>query len=129
MKYIFSQSYERCLVKEADYASGNWRSKSFNNCFVNLPIEVQKAATINYNKLLANPQSVGLKTMPQVPGSYQIYSAQIGRSYRTLSIKVDSQYIWYWIGTHEDYNNVKAKSPPASAVAIAQKILKNKGKK
>lgn len=127
MKYIFSHSYEQALVKEADYASGNWRSKSFNDCFARLPVEVQKAAKMNYNKLLANPQAVGLKTMPQTPGSYQVYSAQIGRAYRALAIKVESYYIWYWIGTHEEYNNVKAKTPPASAAAMAQNILRHKG--
>ena len=114
MKYIFSQSYERCLFKEADYGSGNWRTPAFDDCLKRLPIEVQKAAKQNYDKLLANPQSVGLKTMPQTPGRYQVYSAQVGRAYRSLAIKVDNYYIWYWIGSHENYNNVKAKAPPAS---------------
>jgi len=127
MKYIFSHSYEQAFFKEADYASGNWRSKSFNECFVRLPAEVQRAATVNYNKLLANPQAVGLKIMPQTPGSFQIYSAQIGRAYRALAIKVSSYYIWYWIGSHEDYNNVKSKPPPGSAVAMVQNILKHQG--
>ena len=36
-----------------------------------------------------------------------VYSAEIGRSYRALARVRNGHYYWFWIGTHEDYNNFK----------------------
>jgi hypothetical protein len=32
---------------------------------------------------------------------------EIGRSYRALARERKGHYYWFWIGTHEDYNNFK----------------------
>jgi hypothetical protein len=34
-----------------------------------------------------------------------VYTAEIGRSYRALARERNGHYYWFWIGTHEDYNN------------------------
>jgi len=35
-----------------------------------------------------------------------VWSVRIGRSYRALGKRTDADTIvWYWIGSHEDYNN------------------------
>jgi hypothetical protein len=36
-----------------------------------------------------------------------VYTAEIGRSYRALARERGGGYYWFWIGTHEDYNNFK----------------------
>ena len=127
MKLIQSESYTTNLIKTAGFGTGHFRAPTFYDSFARLPKEVQRAATTNYERMLSNPQAVGMKTMPQTPGSFQVYSAQIGRNYRALSIKVGSYYVWYWIGTHEEYNSMKAKQPPGTGCQLARNIM-NKGK-
>ena len=34
-----------------------------------------------------------------------VYTVEIGRSYRALARERKDHYYWFWIGTHEDYNN------------------------
>jgi hypothetical protein len=34
-----------------------------------------------------------------------IYSVEIGRSYRAIARERRGDYYWFWVGTHEDYNN------------------------
>jgi len=128
MKLIFSQTYESFCLKEASFQSGHWRSKSFNDCFKNLPKIIQQKAYTDFEHMLSNPQQVGLKSLYKAHDYYQVYSAQVGNGYRTLGIKVQNFYIWYWIGTHEEYNREKGKQPPSSALVLAQNVLRNKGK-
>lgn len=113
------------LTKLADFGSGNWRVPSFDSSFMRLPIEVQKAARMNYSKMLENPQAVSLKMMPGASSKLPIYSARIG-NYRSLAVKAGRHFIWYWIGSHEEYNNVKSQTPPKSAIELAKNIS-NKG--
>ena len=35
-----------------------------------------------------------------------IWSVHIGDHYRALCVKDGDAYIWYWIGTHEEYNGL-----------------------
>jgi hypothetical protein len=50
-----------------------------------------------------------LKQNPQHPslrfkrvGRY--WSARVGARYRALAVEVDSNFLWFWIGTHADYD-------------------------
>ena len=36
-----------------------------------------------------------------------VYSADVGRSYRAIARERRGDYYWFWIGTHEEYNNFK----------------------
>ncbi len=36
-----------------------------------------------------------------------VYTVDIGRSYRAIARERSGKYYWFWIGTHEDYNNFK----------------------
>ena len=42
----------------------------------------------------------------QVQNQQSIYSVRVGLSYRALGIKQEDTIIWFWIGSHEDYNNL-----------------------
>ncbi len=35
-----------------------------------------------------------------------VWSARIGDHYRALAQKDSDVFVWFWIGTHEDYNNL-----------------------
>ena len=34
----------------------------------------------------------------------EVYTIEVGRSYRALARERNGHYYWFWIGTHEDYN-------------------------
>ena len=44
----------------------------------------------------------------QVHSQQHIYSVKVGLSYRALGIIQNDTIIWFWIGSHEDYNNLIA---------------------
>ncbi len=42
----------------------------------------------------------------QVHQQKPIYSLRIGLSFRALGVKEGSTIVWFWIGSHEHYNNL-----------------------
>jgi hypothetical protein len=34
------------------------------------------------------------------------WSARVGRGYRALALEVDDGFLWYWIGSHDDYDRL-----------------------
>ncbi|WP_438834736.1 ParE family toxin-like protein [Chryseosolibacter histidini] len=42
----------------------------------------------------------------QISTHQSIYSVRIGLSYRALGIKEGNSVVWFWIGSHEDYNTL-----------------------
>jgi hypothetical protein len=75
--------------------SGNAMS-GFQNVFRRLPIKI-------FELFKRNPRhpSLGFRKKGSV------YTAEIGRTYRALACERKGHYYWFWIGTHEDYNNFK----------------------
>lgn len=72
-----------------------------------LPADVQQRARQAYNLWKQNNNHPGLH-FKQVHDREPIYSVRIGLSYRALGVKKDDTMIWFWIGSHEEYNNLVA---------------------
>jgi len=74
---------------------------SFWKRYHHLPEQVQKLADKNFVLFKANPRhpSLGFRKKGSV------YTVEIGRSYRAIARERNGDYYWFWIGTHEDYNN------------------------
>ena len=34
------------------------------------------------------------------------WSARVGRGYRALALEIDGGLLWYWIGSHDDYERL-----------------------
>jgi hypothetical protein len=34
------------------------------------------------------------------------WSARVGRGYRALALEIDEGFLWYWIGSHDDYERL-----------------------
>lgn len=68
----------------------------------NLPATVQSVARKNFELLKENPQhpSLHFKTVGR------FWSARIGLHYRALAIQDDENFIWVWIGTHDEYDQL-----------------------
>ncbi|WP_414675650.1 hypothetical protein [Methyloceanibacter sp.] len=52
--------------------------------------------------LKQNPQHPSLHFKPVGP----YWSARIGLHYRALAVEVDDGMLWFWIGSHADYDDL-----------------------
>ena len=44
----------------------------------------------------------------QIHPTEPIYSVRINRDYRAVGVKSDREIIWFWIGSHSDYDKLIA---------------------
>ncbi len=84
----------------------HFASDSFWKAYEILPTAVQKLADKQYDLLKQNAQhpSLHLKKV----GRY--WSVWVGIYYRALAIEVDEGLLWFWIGSHADYDRLILKS-------------------
>ena len=68
----------------------------------NLPGTVQSVARKNFELLQENPHHPSL----HFKKVGRFWSARIGMHYRALAIKDDTDFIWVWIGNHNDYDQL-----------------------
>lgn len=77
----------------------------FRNLFANLPQQVQQQARVAYRQFKQDPQHPSLR-FKQVHPTLSIYSARISKSYRAVGVRNESGIVWFWIGTHADYDKL-----------------------
>ena len=77
-------------------------TKRFWSCLNALPKPVQKIAEKNFKLLKENPRhpSLHFKTIGK------LWSARVGLNHRALAVKTGDDFIWVWIGTHEEYERL-----------------------
>jgi hypothetical protein len=74
----------------------------FWGLFERLPDSVQKTAKKNFELLKANPNHPSLHF--KKTGNF--WSIRAGMNYRALAVEVDQDFIWVWIGTHDEYERI-----------------------
>ncbi|PSR05097.1 MAG: hypothetical protein BRD50_01855 [Bacteroidetes bacterium SW_11_45_7] len=77
----------------------------FRKAFAKLPSHVQEKARSTYRLWREDPQHPSLQ-FKQVHASEPIYSVRIGLGYRALGVLQNDRMIWFWIGSHESYNEM-----------------------
>jgi hypothetical protein len=80
-------------------------TRRFREAFADLPEETKKRARRAHRLLLVNPEHPGLQ-FKQVHPARPIYSARVGLAYRALGVRDNDDLIWFWIGTHADYDDL-----------------------
>lgn len=78
-------------------------STSFSKAFEKLPQEVQQKARRTYLTWKENPYHPSLH-YKQIHETQPIFSVRVSLSYRALGILEGDTMIWFWIGSHEEYN-------------------------
>ena len=76
-----------------------WKSFSL------LPGRIQKQAEKAYEQWKADPYHPGLH-FKCIHNATSVYSVRIGIGYRALGRHHGEQIIWFWIGSHEAYNEI-----------------------
>ena len=70
-----------------------------------LPPEVQRRADRAYELWQINPHAHSLY-FKRVGQQRPIYSVRIGRGYRALGLLEGDAILWFWIGTHDEYEHL-----------------------
>ena len=77
----------------------------FRKAFAEMPADVQKQARQAYRLFIENPYHPSLRFKPIHP-TRPIYSVRIGMDYRAIGIRNGGDIIWYWIGSHAEYDKL-----------------------
>ena len=74
----------------------------FRRALGRLPEEVQRVARRNFRLLVENPRhpSLHFKNV----GAY--WSARVGRDYRALAVEDGADFVWVWVGGHDEYDRL-----------------------
>lgn len=83
-------------------------TKRFREAFAELPSHVQRKAREAYQLWQQNPQHPGLQ-FKQVHTREPIYSVRVGIGWRAVGVKSDDTMVWFWIGSHADYDKLLSK--------------------
>ena len=77
----------------------------FRKTFANLPEKIQQQTREAYRQFKENPSHLSLrfkKVHPELP----IYSARISKDYRAVGQLEGDTVIWFWVGSHADYDKL-----------------------
>jgi len=80
----------------------HFANPSFWEHYNNLPLSIKKIADNNFDLLKSNPKhpSLHLKKVDKY------WSVRISRKYRALAVEINDGLIWFWIGTHAEYDKL-----------------------
>ncbi len=80
-------------------------TRRFRETYAELPDHIQRRARTAYRLFERDPSHPSLafkKVHPERP----IYSARVSLGYRALGVLEDDALIWFWIGSHSDYEEL-----------------------
>ncbi|HSE96046.1 MAG TPA: hypothetical protein VLD61_09140 [Methylomirabilota bacterium] len=77
-------------------------SPDFWAAYRNLPPHVQDLADHAYARLKQDPHHPSL----HFKRVGRLWSARVGAHHRALAVEAGSGLVWFWIGTHADYDRL-----------------------
>lgn len=80
-------------------------TRRFRHLFSKLSAGAQRDARRAYRVFVRNPAHPGLQ-FKKLEGEDDIYSARIGLDYRALAVMKTDCVVWYWIGSHSEYDRL-----------------------
>jgi len=80
----------------------HFASPDFWACYRLVPKSVQKLADENFELLKGNPHHPSLHF--KKIGKYR--SVRVSIYYRALAVEVPEGLLWFWIGSHSDYDKL-----------------------
>lgn len=80
-------------------------TQQFRDLLAALPESAQQQARAAYRLFKQDPTHPGLQFKRSNTKS-PIYSARIGLHYRALARREPDAYVWFWIGSHAEYDKL-----------------------
>jgi hypothetical protein len=77
-------------------------SPDFWSCYNDLPAPIREQADKAVDLLKENPQHPSL----HFKKVGRFWSARVGLNYRTLGVDAPDGVVWFWIGTHAEYDRL-----------------------
>ncbi len=74
----------------------------FWTCFARLPEAVQRVARENFELLKGNPAHPSLHFKKVA----KLWSVRVGLNHRALAVEDGADFIWVWIGPHDEYKRL-----------------------
>jgi len=81
---------------------------AFRKKYSQLPLSVQHLTKKTYCLWKNNPHHPSLH-FKQIHHTQLIFSVRISLDWRALAMKNNNIMLWFWIGTHSEYDNLIAK--------------------
>ncbi len=82
-------------------------TKRFRQCLARLPDDVRRQAGKAYELFIRNPRHPSLR-FKRVHATQPIYSVRISIHHRAVGVLSGDDILWFWIGTHSDYESLLA---------------------
>jgi mRNA-degrading endonuclease RelE of RelBE toxin-antitoxin system len=80
-------------------------TERFRRTLVNLPPQIRAQAREAYRHFQNDPAYPSLH-FKQVHSSLPIYSVRIGKGYRAVGQRDEKGILWFWIGSHAEYDKL-----------------------
>jgi len=82
----------------------HYAAPSFWRAYDQLPEQIRALADKQFQLLKANPQHPSL----HFKRVGRFHSTRVGAHYRALAVDAPDGVLWFWIGTHADYDRLAA---------------------
>ena len=73
-----------------------------------MPPQIQAQARVAYRLFQRDPFHPSLQ-FKQVHSTRPIFSARVGLGHRALAVREGNEVIWFWIGSHAEYDKLLAR--------------------
>lgn len=83
----------------------SYRSRQFHKLYAQLPASIQEQAKAAYQIFKVNPYHPSLH-FKQIRPNAPVYSVRVGKGYRAVGVRKGDSILWYWIGSHVDYDKL-----------------------
>jgi hypothetical protein len=80
-------------------------TRRFREVFLALPEEIRQRARQAYRRFREDPFHPSLR-FRRVHATEPVYSARVGLRYRALALVQGDVAVWFWIGSHGDYDRL-----------------------
>ncbi len=80
----------------------HFASPAFWEAYQRLPEQVRVLADKNYTLLKQSPQHPSL----HFKKVGRFWSVRVGSRYRALAVEIEGGLLWFWIGSHADYDEM-----------------------
>jgi hypothetical protein len=80
-------------------------TERFRESLKRLPEEIQQSAQEAYRLWQQDPQHPSLH-FKRIHSTKPIYSVRVGLGWRAVGVRRADEMVWYWIGSHADYERL-----------------------
>ena len=81
------------------------RTPRFTKAFEALPTDVQELARAAFQQFKQDPAHPSLR-FKQVHTTAAIYAVRVGLHHRALAVREGDVLLWFWVGSHSDYDKL-----------------------